>query len=60
MCDGAWRDMQYGSEYWRQFEGPIAQVSTSVNDAYLKANDQQHGVQSYGLVVDLLIAYYRG
>lgn len=33
-------------------------VSDAVNDTYLKAFSQQSGVQSYGQVADLLIAWY--
>jgi len=46
-------------EYWQQFTGPLAEVSQAVNDAYLRANQQEDGVQSYGRVVDLLLAYRR-
>ena len=31
----------------------------ALNDAYLKAAGQEAGVQSYGLVSDALIAWYR-
>ena len=30
-----------------------------MNDAYLRLNQQEDGVQSYGRMVDLLLAYYR-
>jgi hypothetical protein len=45
--------------YWRQFDGPIAEVSQTVNDVYLKTNRQAAGVKSYGQMVDLLLAEYR-
>ena len=32
--------------YWKQFEGPIAEVSSAVNDTYLKANRQEDGVKA--------------
>lgn len=53
------RDLQDWSEYWRRFEGPVEQASNRINDSYLKANRQQDGVQSYGRMVDLLLALYR-
>ncbi len=56
---GLKRDMDYTTEFWRQFEGPIERVSTNINDAYLKANRQTDGVASYGRMVDLLLAEYR-
>lgn len=53
------RDIAYNNAYWKQYETIIADISDSVNDAYLKANDQEHGTQSYGRMVDLLLADYR-
>ena len=44
-------------EHNKQYEGPVQEVAQSVNDSYLKAFDEP-GVQSYGLVVDYLIADY--
>ena len=29
-----------------------------MNDTYLKFNKQEDGVNSYGMMVDLLLAYY--
>lgn len=51
-------DFRYSANYWKQFETKIAEVSNKVNDTYLKANNQQDGVKSYGRMVDLLLAYY--
>ncbi len=52
-------DFIYNAEYWKQFEGTVSRAATEVNDTYLKANSQQDGVESYGRMVDLLLAYYR-
>ena len=30
----------------------------TVNDAYLKANDQKDGIQSYGMLTTLMLMYY--
>ena len=46
------------NEFWAQFEGPVKEVSKAVNDVYLKANDQEDGMKSYGRMVDLLLAEY--
>ncbi|MEG2295979.1 MAG: DUF3810 domain-containing protein [Oscillospiraceae bacterium] len=51
-------DIAFNSEYWNQFDGKISEVSTKVNNSYLKSQNQHDGVQSYGKVVDLLIAEY--
>lgn len=56
--DGTWRDWQQGSDYWKQFEGPVQETSTAVNDTYLEANQQTEGVLSYDRVTDLIIDYY--
>ena len=59
LCRYVQIDRRANWEYWQQFEGPLAEVSRAANDAYLRANRQQDGVQSYGRVVDLLLAYFR-
>lgn len=51
-------DLKYSNNYWKQFETKVAEVSNKVNDSYLKANNQVDGVNSYGRMVDLLLAYY--
>ena len=56
LCDGFWRDVSDSNSFWKQFEGPVEEVVTSVNDSYLQANGQEDGVHSYGRMVDLLLA----
>ena len=53
------RDFAANREFWDQFRGRAAEISTRVNDAYLRANAQEDGVRSYGRMVDLLLAEYR-
>ena len=52
-------DYQTSNAYWQQFESKVAEVSNALNDSYLKANAQSDGVQSYGRMVDLLLAERR-
>lgn len=59
LSDGVRRDLAENSAYWKQFEGPVAQASNSINNTYLKANHQEEGIKSYGRMVDLLLAEYR-
>lgn len=59
LGEGVQRDIKANSEYWAQFEGPVAQAASTMNDTYLKANGQQDGVKSYGKVTDLLLSYYK-
>ena len=51
------RDLNAESAYWKAFETEIAVVSEKINDAYLKTNQEEDGVKSYGAVVDLLLAW---
>ena len=53
-------DLQYNNAYWAQFrDSAVKQVSTRVYDSMLKAYGDERGIQSYGTVVDLLVAYYK-
>jgi hypothetical protein len=54
-----YKDIKYKTNYWKQFETKVAEISTKVNDTYLKANNQDDGVRSYGRMVDLLLAEQR-
>jgi len=47
--------------YWEKYrEEGFHRLAIQINDAYLKANSQPDGVQSYGRMVDLLISDYKG
>ncbi|MDR1438623.1 MAG: DUF3810 family protein [Clostridiales bacterium] len=53
------RDLESLGQFWQRYEGPVREISGKVNDTFLKANQQQDGVKSYGRMADLLIAYVR-
>jgi hypothetical protein len=57
--DGVRQDLINENEFWEKYEGIVSDVSDKVNDIYLKSNGQTDGVQSYGRMVDLLLAEYR-
>lgn len=57
--DGVIRDLISVREFWESYEGPVERASNKLNNAYLKSNYQKDGIQSYGRMVDLLIAEYR-
>lgn len=58
--DAVVRDLQANAVYWKQFENTVvSKTAEKINDTYLKANHQEDGVQSYGRMVDLLLAQYR-
>ena len=40
-------------------ENVAADVAGSMNNAYIENHNQPAGVKSYGMVVDLAVAYYK-
>ena len=56
LSAGVQRDRQANRAYWSAFQTPVAETSRKINDLYLKSNSQAQGVQSYGEMVDLLLA----
>jgi len=58
LPEEVWADIEANREYWAQFETKAAEVSDKVYDSMLKSYGQSMGVQSYGAVVDLLLAWY--
>lgn len=59
LSDAVKRDMAFASDYWTSKEGRIEDAVTTMNDNYLKANNQADGVKSYGGVVKLLLTEYK-
>ena len=51
-------DCRRANAHYDQFEGEVQEVANKANDAYLKVFKEESGVQSYGEVTDLLIAWY--
>ena len=58
MNDQLKTDILYANAHYERFEGKVQETAEKVNDTYLKTFQQTAGVQSYGLVADLLIAWY--
>lgn len=54
--EGVSRDLSDVSEYWKRHQGKAEEIASDINDAYLKSNRQEDGIQSYGRMVDLLLA----
>lgn len=54
---GMIRDLRQYNAYWDGYEGKVEAVVDQINDGYLKHNQQESGVQSYGMMVDLLLAW---
>ncbi len=58
MTDEIRADLDYGNAFWDQYRGQIQEAADNVNNTFLQANGVKSGTQSYGQVVDLLLAYY--
>ena len=58
--EGVLADIRANAAYWQIYEDSVVStISNKVNDTYLKVNAQTDGVQSYGRMLDLLLAKYR-
>ena len=52
-------DLAENNAYWAQFrDQPVKKLSNKVYGDFLKSYGESQGLQSYGTVVDLLVAYY--
>lgn len=60
LPDAVRADLRQNSAYWARFDGLVNTAATKVYDGFLKSNGLTDGVQNYGTVVDLLLAYYCG
>lgn len=50
-----WND---NNAYWAALSSPVEDAAEQVYDSFLKGNDQELGMRSYGACVDLLVAYF--
>ena len=51
-------DWSDNNNYWAELESPAEDVAGDMYDSFLKSNDQELGIHSYGACVDLLVNYY--
>lgn len=49
----------YSAFYEKYRDSEAGKVGNSINNAFLQANGNKEGTKSYGMVVDLAVAYYR-
>ena len=56
---GIFRNYKELRDFWKQYEGVIEDVSQVTYNAYLKANNQPGGMETYNYVVALLVNYYK-
>ena len=53
-------EMRAYSEFFEKYRENVAEkVSETVNNPFLNANGVEEGTKSYGMVVDLAVAYYK-
>ncbi len=50
---------EYNKFFEKYRENVAATVASTVNDTHLKMQGEKEGEKSYGLIVDLLVAYYK-
>ena len=53
------RDIARQNEHVREYEGKLSEWGDRINNSFLKGNGQAAGTESYGLMVELLLAEYR-
>lgn len=58
LSEDVLNDLTNSSEFWKQYEGKVSEVSDNMNNTYLKANGVKSGTESYGEMVNLLLTYY--
>lgn len=56
MNDGLKRDFINDRDYWKQFDGKIAETSDKIYTQYLQSNKIDDGLKSYGRMLDLMLA----
>lgn len=57
---GAMTDMAAYSKFFKKYQKTVvSDVSGAVNDTFLNINGVEEGSKSYGMVVDLAVAYYK-
>ncbi len=55
---GVLADFEESATFWESYKNPFEPILKKGYHAYLKANKQDKGIQSYNYVVDLLICYF--
>lgn len=59
LGEGPRADVRAIREFWQRYEGPASRVAAHANDRYLRTMQVPEGAQSYGTVVQLLMALER-
>ncbi|MCI9155979.1 MAG: DUF3810 domain-containing protein [Lawsonibacter sp.] len=51
-------DWSDNNEYWAALKSPAEDMAGDIYDGFLKSNNQELGIRSYGACVDLLVNYF--
>jgi len=55
---GIYKNFQESREFWEAYENPLEPLLKTTYDSYLKANNQNKGIDSYSYVVALIVNYF--
>lgn len=58
LPEGVRADIRANNAYWDAHHTRFTDTSQKAYDSFIKSNGDPNGVRSYGMVVDLLLAYY--
>lgn len=55
---GVQKNYEELNKFWMAYENPLEPVFKSIFNSFLKANNQEEGIKSYGHIVALLVTYH--
>ena len=55
---GIFKNFQESSDFWNNYKNPIEPLFKSTYNSYLKANNQEKGIESYSYAVALIVNYF--
>ena len=58
MSDKVYKDIVNINEFWDSYKGGVKETAEQINNAYLQSNGVESGTESYGEMVNLLLALY--
>jgi len=60
LSEAVLEDLDLNRKFWASKRTVVTEVAEASNDVYLKSQGQAAGLKSYGLMVNLLVAEWRG
>ena len=58
LPDDVLAELKENNEFWETHENKASEIHDDLNDAYLKSNGQEAGIETYGKVTDLMLMWY--